>query len=137
MDIQNSLDQILSENDLSTLANLQEKIKAKLEQSASSTINDNALDIDNIKSPYAFDEINKPNHISSENRELIFYIRAEVSTVDHEQNKYVSLDQCMDESYHIPVPSGSDLQTKISEFIRLFETSLGDLAKKIYYTNGQ
>lgn len=118
---------ILSESEIETLIKLQEKIQSKLAEKV-----DHAPPDFDPSSPYAFDEINKPDHLSNENRELIFYVRAEVSTIDQEKNQYLSLNQCLDESFHIPVPSGVNLENKINEFMSVFESSLQNLAQKIY-----
>jgi hypothetical protein len=123
---------ILSESEIETLITLQEKIQSKLSEKATENTESNLLENFDASSPYAFDEINKPNHLSNENRELIFYVRAEVSSIDYENHKYLSLDQCLDESFHIPIPSGTNLDNKINEFMNIIENSLNDLAKKIH-----
>lgn len=130
-DKNNFLKDILSEEELQQLAQLEEKIYTKISETISSNIPENSSYNFDVSSPYAFDEINKPNHISNSDRELIFYIRGEVSTIDKVNNKYLSLDRCLDEAFHIPVPSGSDLKIKISEFMCTLEKELSALAKKV------
>lgn len=123
---------ILSKEEIKTLVSLQEKIQSKLSEQIQENMDTNHLDGFDTSSPYAFDEINKPDHLSNEDRELIFYVRAEISSIDHVNNKYLSLDQCLDESFHIPIPSGTNLADKVNEFMKIFENNLNNLAQKIY-----
>lgn len=123
---------ILTQSEIDELTKLQDKIRSKLSETITANSETNTLDNFDASSPYAFDDINKPNHISNENRELIFYVRAEISTVNSEKNKYLSLDQCLDESFHIPIPSGINLENKVNEFMSIFENNLTNLAQKIH-----
>jgi hypothetical protein len=127
----NLLKDILSEEELETLAQLEDKIYAKLSESINKNTPENPPYNFDISSPYAFDEINQPNHISNNDRELIFYIRGEISTIDKINNKYLSLNRCLDEAFHIPIGSGVDPKTKIHEFMSTLEKDLSTLAKKI------
>lgn len=135
----NPFKDILSEEELDQLNKIQAKVKAKfIEKFSNNTENlDSSKAAVDTSSPFAFDEINRPNHISNQDRELIFYIRGEISTIDFEQNKYLSLDKCLDESFHIPIPSGVNLDNKVIEFMKIFEQELGTLAKKINLPNNE
>ena len=90
----NIFKEILTESEIDMLTKLQEKIKSKLSEPISEADENNALEDIDTSSPYAFDDVNTPNHFSEENRELIFYVRAEVSTIDKKKNQYLSLDHC-------------------------------------------
>lgn len=127
----------LSEEEFDTLDKIQKKLMDQLKQDPEySKIFENKTppEVD-LSDPYAFDDINKPNHISDQERELIFYIRAELSTIDHKQKKYISLDNCYNESYHIPIPSGADFTQAFDPFIQSFEKTLGSLGTKLNQQN--
>lgn len=134
----NPFKDILSEEELDQLSKIQAKVQAKFAEKFNNDPqpynHQNNQEAFDASSPYAFDEINRPNHISDQDRELIFYIRGEISTIDFKQNKYLSLDKCLDESFHIPIPSGTNLDNKVIEFMKIFEQELGTLAKKIHYS---
>lgn len=127
----NNLPIELSETELKVLHKIQEKLKADIDKQYSNLESDCLKDVD-TQSPYAFDDIEKPIHISNEDRELIFHIRGEISTIDHSTKTYLSLDTCLNETYHIPIPSGCDLQNTINEFMSNLELTLKPLAQKIY-----
>jgi hypothetical protein len=123
----------LSEEDAQTLEEIQKRLIDKLKQDPEYSKSFENKELPNIDAsdPYVFDEINKPQHLSDQNRELIFYIRAELSTIDYEQQKYISLDHCYNESYHIPIPSGVDFKDSFDPFVETFEKTLGSLGTKL------
>lgn len=128
---------LLSEEDIKTLEAIQKKIVNKIQKDPeySKNLNDTYGPKIDSSSPYAFDDINKPNHLSDQDRELIFYIRAELSTIDHKNQKYISLDNCYNESYHIPIPSGVDFNKSFDSFIESFEKNLGSFGTKLNHHN--
>lgn len=121
----------LSDEEIETLKKIQTKLLSDIKKQYENLDKNYLQDID-TESPYAFNDIDKPLHLSDEDRELVFYIRAEISTIDHSTKRYLSLDTCLDETYHIPVPSGCNLQTKINEFMSTLESVLSPLAQKIH-----
>jgi hypothetical protein len=131
-----SLENILTESELEQLTAIQNKIRSKISEDINSNIDKNILEDTDVKSKYAFDDINKPEHLTGENYELTFYVRAEATTLDPERKQFLSVEQCLDESFHIPVPSGTNLSTKINDFMVIFENTLGNLAQKINKING-
>jgi hypothetical protein len=127
------LKKFLSEEDLKTLEEIQKKLIDNLKQDPeySKVFQNEKIPEFDSSSPYAFDEVNKPNHISDQDRELIFYIRAELSTIDYKQQKYISLEHCYNESYHIPIPSGVDFKNSFDPFIETLEKNLSSLGTKL------
>lgn len=135
--IEDPFKKFLSEEDLNTLEEIQKKMMDRIKQDPeySTMFNNSTPPEVDPSNPYAFDDINKPNHISDQDRELIFYIRAELSTIDYKQQKYISLDNCYNESYHIPIPSGIDFEQSFNTFVESFEKTLGALGTKLYNQN--
>lgn len=120
---------ILDKEELAILEKIKQKFEEKMSTQAHEYMPPEPVDMSN---PYAFDDVNKPPNISDDHRELIFYIRGEISTIDHANKRYVSLDQCYNESYHIPIPSGISYEEALTEFTQEFEQHLSTLGHKVH-----
>lgn len=121
--IEEELQNILNEEELALLSKIKQKFEKKISEPPKSI---------DINDPYAFDDINKIPNLSDSDRELIFYIRGEVSTIDFANNKYLSLNECYNQNYHISIPSGISYEETMKEFVLGFEQHLSILGNKVH-----
>lgn len=129
------IENILTEEEKNQLDIIQKKIQSNLNKLYKKNI-ENFSKNNQIDEPLNLDEASHPKHITTNQREILISIRAEISTID-EKGHLKDIQQCLDNYYHIPVAADTDYQKLLDEFVNKFDSELTSCARKIHPENVQ
>lgn len=111
-----------------------EKINLKYHDHIENLYKNNAAQIETEVSasgnPEPFNVAEPSRHITNYQREILIKVSAEISTVN-EQGRLTNVDLCLENFYHIPVPPDTDFDSKLKEFVNIFDSNIAHCAKKI------
>jgi hypothetical protein len=135
MDNNLNIEDILTAEEKQQLDIIQKKIQSNLDEIYKKNLQNFTENLDDSVSS-GLDEASHPQHISNNQKEMLVYLRAEVSTID-EQGNLKDIQQCLDNYYHIPVAPNSDYEVLLKEFVDKFDSELTSCAKRIHPENVQ
>lgn len=130
----NSLESILSEEEKTFLNSINAKYKKHIDEEYNEQKQKTIDELASDGGPDPFNIAEPPKHITNYQREILVKTIAEISTIN-EQGRLTSVDVCLENLYHIPVPPDTDYTKLLDEFVQIFDKEITHCAKKIVNNN--